>query len=283
MKTILVTGGTEGIGKATVFQLARLGNSVFILARDKNKAEAVVKEIRASFSNASVGYFLADLSSLSQVYETAHSIKEELPVIDVLINNAGLTSVQRKLSKDGLELTFAVNHLSHVLLTNTLLENLQQSKQGRILMVSSKLHESAKPNLSDLQMEKSYSMMNAYNCSKLYNIYYAQELSKRLSGTPVTINSLHPGLVNTEIARDIKGIAGSFYATFIKPFFLTPEQGAETSAYLAMSEEVKSVTGKYFVKCKEAKVSQLAKNLELQEQVWNLSEDLLEKFLGGET
>jgi NAD(P)-dependent dehydrogenase (short-subunit alcohol dehydrogenase family) len=282
MKTILITGGTEGIGRATVFQLAKLENSVFMLARDKNKAEAVIKDVQASVPNATVGYFLADLSSLTQVYETAYTIKEKLPTIDVLINNAGLTSVHRRLSTDGLELTFAVNHLSHVLLTNTLLENIRRSEQGRIIMVSSKLHERAKPNFFDLQMEKNYSMMNAYNCSKLYNIYYSQELSKRLLNTTTTINSLHPGLVNTEIARDIKGVVGSFYTTFIKPFFLTPEQGSRTSVHLAMSEDVRSVTGKYFVKCKEAEVSPLAKKTEWQEQLWDISEELLEKFLGGD-
>lgn len=220
MKHAVITGGTEGIGKATVSGLADRGWAVTMVVRNPLKAEKTISEIRSKTGNENLDFVTSDLSSLSNVASAGTVLRKKIPKIDALINNAGLMSPERKISKDGYELNFAVNHLSHALLTEMLLSNIKAATQGRVISVSSKLYRNANPNPDDLAKEKSYAWMGAYADSKLYNIFFVQDLADRLKGTQVTANALHPGVVNTELARDLKGPLG-FIFSGIKNLFLS--------------------------------------------------------------
>lgn len=279
MKYSVITGGTEGIGKATVSGLAERGWSVTMIARNPDKAEATAKEIRAKTGNQNVDFIAGDLSSLENVANTAKTVRKKIPKIDALINNAGLMSPERQISKDGYEMNFAVNHLAHVLLTELLLENVKAASQGRIIAVSSKLYRNAKPDLSDLSREKKYSWIQAYADSKLYNIFYAQELADRLQGSGATANSLHPGVVNTSLARDLKGPIGFVFSGIKNLFFISPEKGARTSIYLADAPGLEKISGQYFEDRVQVPLSGLALNGELRKRIGEETRKILSKFL----
>jgi NAD(P)-dependent dehydrogenase (short-subunit alcohol dehydrogenase family) len=279
-KTVVITGGNSGIGLETAVALARAGAKVLITARDRARGEAAVADIRARSGRDDVDLVVFDLGSIASIREGASTILQRCARIDVLVNNAGLVLSDRRETADGFEVTFGVNHLGHFVLTELLLERIKQSAPARIVNVASTAHKGARKGLDfeDLQSARAYSGMLVYSKSKLANIYFTTELARRLDGTGVTVNCLHPGTVATGYARDgdASGIL-AFGIKVIKPFILNAEQGARTSVYLASSPEVADVTGQYFVKCQARKPSAVAQDDEAARRLWKCSEELVAK------
>ena len=279
-KTVIITGGNSGIGRAAAVALARAGARVVITARNEQRGTAAVADIAAASGSDAVELSIFDLADLSSVRAGAADLLERCPRIDVLLNNAGLILTERTLSADGYEATFATNHLGPFLLTDLLRQRLIDSAPARIVNVASTAHNFARHGMvfDDLMAERSYRQMEVYGRSKLANILFTTELAERLAGTGVTANSLHPGSVATGYARD--GDTTGFLAWGIKvyaPFSLTPEQGARTSVYLSSSPEVEGVTGRYFVKCREKTPSARARDREAAARLWEVSEQLVEQ------
>ena len=277
-KTVIITGGNSGIGKAAATALARAGARVVITARSESRGSAAVADIAAASGSTDVELSLFDLADLSSVRAGAADLLERCPRIDVLLNNAGLILSERTLSPDGYEATFAINHLGPFLLTDLLLARLVGSAPARIVTVASTAHNLARRGMEfdDLMAERSYKQMHVYGRSKLANILFTTELAKRLAGTGVTANSLHPGSVATGYARD--GDTTGFLAWGIKvyaPFSLTPEQGARTSVYLCSSPDVEFVSGAYFAKCTRKTPSANARDEAAAAQLWEVSEQLI--------
>ncbi len=277
-KTVVVTGGNSGIGLFTAVDLAGAGARVVITARDEGRAAAAVEEIRRRSGSSSVERVLFDLSSLSSVRAGAAELLERCERIDVLVNNAGVVLTERRLTVDGLESTFVVNHLGHFLLTELLVDRIKSSAPARVVNVASTAHRGARRGLDfdDLQSEHGYRGMQVYSKSKLANISFTIELARRLAGTGVTVNCLHPGTVATGYGRD--GDASGFLSfglAVIKPFILTPERGARTSVYLASSPEVSDVSGEYFVRCRIRRPSRLGRDQEAAVRLWEASEKLV--------
>lgn len=269
-KVCLITGANAGIGRVTAERLAALGATVVMVCRNRQKGEAALKEIRAKSGNANIELLVADLSSQAEIRGLAEQFKATHRRLDVLLNNAGVYLPDRQLSVDGLEMTFAVNHLAYFLLTNLLLEVLKESAPSRIVSVSSEAHKYGKVEFDNLQGEREYKGIPAYSNSKLENILFTRELARRLAGTRVTANSLHPGAVATSIFRNTpKPIEW-----LIKLLTMSPEKGAGTSVYLATSGEVEGISGKYFEKKLEKYPSRLAQDDELARKLWEVSEQL---------
>lgn len=279
-KTVVITGGNSGIGKETALALARSGARVLITARDANRGSAAVSDIRSATGNQQIALAVFDLGEMASVRSGASQILELCDRIDVLVNNAGLVLSDRRETPDGFESTFAINHLGPFLLTQLLLDRIKQSAPSRIVNVASTAHKGARRGLDfdDLQSARKYSGMQVYSKSKLANIYFTSSLARRLAGTGVTANCLHPGTVATRYGRDgdARGVLG-FGIKIASPFFLTPEKGARTSIYLASSPEVSEVSGKYFVKCKVRSPSKVARDDAAAERLWQVSEDLVGK------
>jgi NAD(P)-dependent dehydrogenase (short-subunit alcohol dehydrogenase family) len=243
-QTVLVTGGTGGIGKATAVGLAGMGARVGITGRDRIRAEAAAADIRAASGNPAVDLFTADLSSQAQVRRLAGEVLDAYPRLDVLINNVGGFWAHRNVTVDGLEHTFAVNHLAPFLLTHLLLDRLRASAPARVVTVSSGAHVTGRIDFDDLQGSASYSGQRAYAASKLANIMFAYELARRLDGTGVTATVLHPGVVRTNFgAEDPAGIKAIL--PLVRPFLKSAAAGAATTIYLASSKAVAGVTGRY--------------------------------------
>src|SRR5215217_1675484 len=237
-KVCLITGATSGIGKATAMGLASMGASVVMVGRDRGRGEAAMAEIRGKSANASVDLLLADLSSQEEIHRLADVFKESYPRLDVLINNAGVIRSKRIMTADGIEMTFAVNHLAYFLLTKVLLDVLKASAPSRIVNVASGDHSNATIDFDDLQGEKGYKGAKAYSQSKLANVLFTYELARRLEGTGITANCLHPGAgVRTNFGSGVSGVFG-FMVRALRPLMISPEKGAETSIYLASSPEV---------------------------------------------
>jgi retinol dehydrogenase 12 len=272
--TCLVTGATSGIGKETALRLAMLGATVVIVARDAARGAAAGAEITDRVPPAQVEVMTADLSSLAQVRRLAGDVLGRHGRLDVLVNNAGLISPRRELTADGLETTFATNHLGPFLLTSLLRGLLERSAPARVVTVSSAAHKqvSAIP-WEDLPCGAQSGQGQAYPVSKLLNILFTTELARRLAGAGVTANCLHPGFVRTGLGRDVTGVLGA-----VLPLILRlrpgPSAGARTPVYLASSPDVTGVTGGYFVNCKPATPSALAKDTRAAARLWTLSEDL---------
>lgn len=278
-KTVIITGGNSGIGKETAVALAAAGARTVITARDRSKGEAAVEDIRTRSGGAGeVEFVVFDLSRLASVREGAAELLARCPRIDVLVNNAGLVLSARQESADGFEMTFAVNHLGPFLLTELLLDRIKASAPARIVNVSSTAHKQTRGGLDfdDLQSTRRYSGMQVYARSKLENIYFTTELARRLEGTGVTANSLHPGTVATGYGRDgdTTGLLG-LGLKLAPPFLLNAEQGARTSVYLASSPEVEGVTGKYFVRSRARTPSALARDDSAARRLWEESEKLV--------
>ncbi len=273
-KTCLVTGASDGIGYATSLELARKGAQVMMVGRDAAKTEAAAHRISAETGNAAVTWFLADLSSLAEVRALADRVKEQAPRLDVLLNNAGAIFLSGQPSADGIEMTFALNHLGHFLLTNLLLDLIKTSAPARIINVSSSSHRSVSElrlvELLDPARGRGY---RAYGRSKLCNILFTYELARRLEGTGVTVNALHPGLVQTNIARN-NGIKGRLVNFFIGVRGMDAGRGAETPLYLASSPEVEEISGKYFENCQPVPSSPLSYDPLLARRLWDMSERL---------
>ena len=270
-KICLVTGATSGIGKETALRLAMLGATVIIVARDAARGAAARDEIRRYVPLARVDILIADLSSMAQVRRLAGEVLARYDRLDVLVNNAGVIMMRRQLTADGLETTFATNHLGPFLLTNLLRELLARSAPARVVTVSSAAHKQIRTIPWD-DLRTGY--RQAYPLSKLLNVLFTAELARRLAGTGVTANCLHPGFVRTAIGRDVTGVLGAAVRLVLR-FQPGPVTGARTSVYLASSPEVDEVTGGYFVKCKPAQPSALARDAHAAGRLWTLSEELV--------
>lgn len=273
--TCLVTGATSGIGKETALRLALLGATVVIVARDASRGAAAEAEITSRGRLAKVEVMTADLSSLAQVRRLAGDVLGRHGRLDVLVNNAGVISPRRQLTADGLETTFATNHLGPFLLTSLLRGLLERSAPARVVTVSSAAHKQVRAiPWDDLPRGAQSGQAQAYPVSKVLNILFTAELARRLAGTGVTANCLHPGFVRTSLGRDVTGVLGTVLPMILR-FRPGPEAGARTSVYLASSPEVADVTGGYFVNCKPAEPSALAKDTQAAARLWALSEDLV--------
>ena len=272
-KVCLITGATAGIGRAAALQLSQLGANLVLVARDPKKAEATVQQIRQLTGNQEVGILLADLSSQQEVRQLAEEFKAQYQRLDVLINNAGLLMTSRQESQDGIEMTFALNHLSYFLLTNLLLDVLKSSSPSRIVNVSSDSHQHAILDFGDLQYRGRYRGFQAYGRSKLANLLFTYELARRLEGTGVTVNSLHPGLVATNFLAN-NGFQGRAMNLFGRLLGRSPEKGARTVTYLASSTDVEGVTGQYFVDEGLVASSPASHNRDDALRLWQESEEL---------
>jgi NAD(P)-dependent dehydrogenase (short-subunit alcohol dehydrogenase family) len=272
-RTCLVTGATSGIGLETARGLARLGAHVVIVGRDRERAESARKAIRESTGDPRVDVLLADLSSLAGVRGLAEDFLAQHAALHVLVNNAGTVELKRTTTVDGFEKTFAVNHLAYFLLTNLLLPRLRESAPARIVNVSSEAHRFGRLDLADLQSEKSYAAMRVYGKSKLLNVLFTTALAEKLAGSGVTANSLHPGAVSTRLGTH-NGAWAKLLIGLLRPFFLTPEQGAANSIFVAASDELEGVSGKYFVKQRAVEPSRRSQREGLARRVWARSAEL---------
>jgi NAD(P)-dependent dehydrogenase (short-subunit alcohol dehydrogenase family) len=273
-RTCIVTGATSGIGRMTAFGLARLGATLGLVCRDRARAEATVAEIARETGNRDVSVFIADLSSQAEIRRVAAELLARYPAIHVLVNNAGVVHMTYSTTVDGIETVFAVNHLAYFLLTELLLERLTASAPARIVNVASDAHKFTKGiDFDDLGHEKSYSWIPVYGQSKLANVLFTRELARRLEGTGVTVNSLHPGAVATGLGKN-NGRLATFLIKLLSPFFRSPERGAETSVYLATDPAVANVSGRYFAKCREARPSAAASDVAVARRLWEVSERL---------
>jgi retinol dehydrogenase 12 len=273
-KTCLVTGASSGIGKQTALQLAMLGASVIIVARDAARGDAAAGELRGRVPSARIETMTADLSSLAQVRRLAGEVTSRCARLDVLVNNAGVISMRRELTADGLERTFATNHLAPFMLTNLLRGLLERSAPARVVTVASAAHRQVRAIAwDDLPRGAKASPGQAYPLSKLLNVLFTDELARRLAGTGVTANCLHPGFVRTSLGRDVTGVPGAAVrlGLWLRP---GPAAGARTPVYLASSPEVAEVTGGYFVRCRPAQPSLLARDAEVAARLWALSTEL---------
>jgi|SRR5581483_2874522 len=274
-KICMITGANSGIGKETALGLAKAGATVVMVSRNPSKGRRAQDEIKQLSGNPSIDLFLADLSSLQSVRQLAADFQQKYHQLHVLINNAGGVFTVRRLSVDGIEKTLAVNYLSVFLLTDLLLDTLKASAPARIINVSSDIHYSAQIDLDDLPMAKQYSTLKAYGRSKLALVLFTYELAKRLEGTGVTANCLHPGVVATNIwSQPLPEFLRPLITLISKRFGIPAEEGAQTSLYLATSPEVAGVNGKYFEKCKEKSSARLSYDPVLQQRLWEISEEL---------
>jgi retinol dehydrogenase 14 len=273
-KSVLVTGGTGGIGKATAIGLAAMGARVGITGRDPARTEAAAAGIRATTGNAAVDVFAADMSVQAGVRRMAARVLDTYPRLDVLVNNAGGFWAHRHATADGLEHTFALNHLAPFLLTSLLLDRLTASAPARIVTVSSGAHARGRINFDDLQSERNYSGQRAYSQSKLANVMFTYELARRLEGTGVTATVLHPGVVRTSFGAEDQAAYFAVMIGVARLFMKTPAQGAGTPVYLASSPEVEGVTGRYFVNRKPKTSSKASYDTTAAARLWQASADL---------
>lgn len=269
-RTVLVTGATGGIGKASALGLARMGAHVAITGRDRGRTDGAAREIRAA-GGGRVDVFVADLSSQLEVRRLADDVLRSLPRLHVLINNVGGYWNTRHVTADGLERTFAVNHLAPFLLTNLLLDRLRQSAPARVVTVSSNAHAMGRIAFDDLQGERFYSGARAYNQSKLANVLFSYELARRLWATAVTANALHPGLVRTGFGAEDPGTAQRLMVPLLRPFMRSPGRGAATSIQLASAPDLEQVTNRYFVNGKIKRSSKRSHDVGSAAQLWRRS------------
>jgi NAD(P)-dependent dehydrogenase (short-subunit alcohol dehydrogenase family) len=273
-KLCMITGATSGIGLATAEALARMGASLVLVGRNPSLGAQVVERIRQETGNAQIEFMLAELTDQAQVRALAGDYSKTHSHLDILINNAGGSYLTRRETVDGLEWTFALNYLSPFLLTNLLLDILRASAPARVINVSSGIHTSASIAFDDLQSRRRYNTMKAYGQAKLALVLFTYELARRLEGSHVTANVLHPGFVATQIFEK-SGWLTKLVAPLIKRRAISPEEGAATSIYLASSPEVEGVTGKYFYKCRAQKSAPASYVEEDAHRLWAISEELV--------
>ena len=272
-KTCLVTGATSGIGNAAAVQLAQLGATVVLVGRNPGKTEAAVQQIQQQSGNPEIDSLLADLSSQQAIRQLAEDYKARYQSLDVLVNNAGALMLSRQVSVDGIELTFALNHLNYFLLTNLLLDVLRSSSPSRVVNVSSDAHQGNQLDFEDLQCEQGYGGYRAYGKSKLANLLFTYELARRLEGTGVAVNAMHPGLVSSGFLAN-NGVRGRVFNVFVRLFGRNAQKGAQTITYLASSSGLEGITGRYFMDEGLMTSSDTSYDLDAARQLWEASEAL---------
>lgn len=274
-KLCIVTGANSGIGKATAMELASQGAYVVMICRNEKRGLNAKEEIIQKTGNTGVELMLADFSYQYEIREVAEKITNKFDQVDILINNVGTIFHKRQETMDGIEKTFAVNHLGPFLLTNLLLPHLNKAPEARIINVASEAHRVGVPvfDLDNLQLQKGFGGVKAYGLSKLCNIMFTHELAKKLEGTHITTNALHPGVVSTNLAEE-----ASWWMKFLyfigRPFMRSPGKGARTPIYLATSDEVAGISGKYFKNQKQVKPASIAFDDEMTSKLWDISERL---------
>ncbi len=272
-RTCLITGATNGIGKETAVGLARMGATVVIVSRTRERGESAVEEIRERSGNDRVSMLQADLASMEQVRAVARRFLDAHGALHVLINNAGGIFQPRAETPEGFEMTFAVNHLSHFLLTHLLLDRLKASAPSRVVNVASRTHFGARMHFDDLMLTRRYRPITAYRQSKLANVLFTYELARRLEGTGVTVNCLHPGVVATGFGHN----TGWFFRNLVRVgrfVMIDAEAGARTTLHVATSPTLVKISGKYFDKCREKPSSRASYDLEAARRLWEVSEEL---------
>jgi retinol dehydrogenase 14 len=274
-KVCLVTGSNSGIGKETSLALAQMGATLVMVVRSKEKGQKALEEIVSKTGNSIINLMMCDMSSMESVRAFVAEFKKKYDRLDVLINNAGAEFVKRQVTAEGFEQTFAVDYLAPFLLTYELLDLLKASSPSRIINVSSGLAKNGVVDFNDLQNETDYKGMKAYSNTKLMLMMFTYELSRRLKGTGVTVNVLMPGFVATNLGRNSGSLSSAIMFTLVRPMQISAKKGAETSVYLASSDEVKNVTGKCFSKKKETETCPASYNEEAQVRLWNETIQLL--------
>jgi NAD(P)-dependent dehydrogenase (short-subunit alcohol dehydrogenase family) len=273
-KVAVVTGASSGIGLVTARELARDGANVVIVCRNADKCAGAIAEIRGAFPEARVEGIAADLSVQKEVRRAADEVRSRFGRLDVLVNNAGAIQTKRSETSDGIETTFAVNHLAYFLFTNLLLDQLKASAPARIVSVSSRAHTRAGLDIDDLQSKRAYNGLVTYCRSKLCNVLFTYELARRLEGTNVTANCLHPGVIRSGFGRNTPGLF-DLGVRLVAPFMWTPEKGATASLRLARAPELAFVTGKYFDQHGQETLSSKASyDVGLQKKLWSISEEM---------
>jgi len=275
-RTCLVTGATSGIGRSSALALGAMGAKLFLLCRNPKRADALRAEIAAQTGNRNVEILLADLASQAEIRRAAAAFLATGEPLHVLLNNAGVMQTARSETVDGIETTFAVNHLAYFLLTNLLLERLVASAPARIVNVASDAHKlGGALDFDDLGAARRYSGMAVYGRSKLANLYFTKELARRLAGTGVSVNAAHPGAVRTELGQNNDAPILKLLTGLVRPFFRSPEKGAQTSIWLCSAAEVAGVSGKYFADCKERRPHRLVADEEAARLLWDASAKLV--------
>lgn len=266
-RTALVTGATSGIGAETALGLARLGARVGLVGRDPGRTEAAAARLRRETGGAAE-VFVADLSSQAEIRRLADAVKERCPALDILVNNAGAIFSERSLTADGIERTWALDHLAYVLLTHELRGAF--APQARIVNLASAAHTRGTIDFDDLGGERRYGAMKAYAQAKLGNVLFTYALARRLAGSGITVNAVHPGVVASDFAKNTHGVLGLAWS-LIRPFLISPADGARTSLHVATAPELEGMSGRYFAKSRETKSSARSRDEALQERVWTLS------------
>jgi NAD(P)-dependent dehydrogenase (short-subunit alcohol dehydrogenase family) len=269
----LITGATSGIGKVTALELAKMGATVIVVGRNPEKTSTVVKAVQQVSGNSDIHMLIADLSIQAQVQQLAADFLQRYDHLDVLVNNAGAVFMTRQESADGIEMTWALNHLSYFLLTNLLLDALRRAPSARIVNVSSDAHKGGKFHFDDLELKHGFSGMDAYAQSKLANVMFTYSLARQLADTHVTTNAVHPGFVSTGFAAN-NGSLLKVGILLLRPFMASAEKGARTSIYLASSPEVEGISGQYFVNCKPKQTAPQSYDERAQRKLWQISEQM---------
>ena len=277
MKTVVLTGATDGIGKETAEALLDKNYSLILLARNRDKVSQVDTEWKVKYPSAAVEWIMCDLFNPDSIRKAINQILQKYSVVDMLINNAGGIAFEYKVNKNGVEWTWMVNHVAPFMLTQGLLDVLKKSAEARIINVSSMAHMMGHIDLKNINNSSFFSPMKAYSTAKLANIMFTYMMAEKISGTSVTINCLHPGVVGTSFAQDKGGWVGKVFK-MMRPFILTPKEGAKTTIYLATSSEVRGINGKYWKKCKQARSSSESYRKNIQQDVWQHTESLLASF-----
>ncbi len=272
-KVCLVTGATDGIGKVSARVLAELGAKVIIVGRNPEKSAIVLAELRSISGNENIDLLMADLAVMQEVRDLAEQVISRYDRIDVLLNNAGGYFTKHEITSDGLEMTFALNHMSYFLLTNKLMELLKYSAPARIVNVSSDAHYGVDMEFENLNGEQEYKAWKAYQKSKLANVLFTYELLKKVPGN-ITVNCLHPGFVATNFGHNNGGFFGPVLKIAQRISAINPEEGAKTSIFLCSAPEVKGVSGKYFYKCQPKTSSRESRNMDTGKRLWQISSDI---------
>ena len=271
-KIAIVTGANSGMGMATARALLKEGATVIMLCRNEKRGKEAYNEL-VKDGNGRTYLILCDLGDYESVRAFARQVREQFGRVDVLVNNAGFISLDRQETKEGLERQFGINHIGHFLLTTELLDLMGEG--ARIVNVASGAHKVGKIHFDDVNLHKGFNVIKAYGQSKLANVLFTRELARRVADRGITVNCCHPGAVATNIGIDRETGFGKTVTRLLKPFFLTPEEGARTAVFLATDESVKNVTGEYFYKCKIAKSSKRSKDMELARKLYEFSEGLV--------